>query len=378
MKLDCSYYNQEICRSCTELSMDYPEQIMSKEKTLSRLLGVSSEALLPTITSPLSGFRSKAKFVITGSLESPIIGLSGLLDLDRGREILNCPLHDPQINALLTTIKSFITLTRLAPYEIKSKRGEIKGLILYISSSSEMYLRLILRSKESLDRIRKNSAEILKSIPQLKVLSVNIQPIPHAILEGEEEIFITEREYVNHEFGQIQSKIHPRGFVQTNSQVAAKLYQKASEWIQEIKPDSFCELFSGQGAFSLTASPYFSKGLGVEINPEAVTRANLTAEENGLTNLRFISRDASLVEQEVSDFNPDVLLVNPPRRGLGEALPLIKGLSVSNFIYSSCSAESLAKDLKSLEDIYRIKRLQIFDMFPHTKHFETLVWLEKI
>lgn len=377
MKLNCSYYNQRICRSCTELEVDYTDQIAKKEETLTQLLRVSSKFLLPTVTSSLEGFRSKAKFIVTGSLELPIIGLAGIEDLDAGREILNCPLHDPQINSILISVRTFITRAKLSPYEVKAKKGELKGIILFVSSTSEVYLRFILRSKESLDRISKNSAWLLENAPNIKVLSANIQPIAHAILEGEEEIFMTPRECVTHEFGSHLAEVHPQGFIQTNTMVAKKLYQKASEWIQEIGPSKFCELFSGQGAFSLTASPYFHEGFGVEINPEAVARANKSAEKNHLPNLRFISRDASLVEKEVVEFGPDVLLVNPPRRGLGESLSIIQKLAVSHLIYSSCSAESLAKDLIALEKMYRVKRIQIFDMFPHTKHFETLVWLEK-
>lgn len=378
MKLDCSYYNQGICRSCSEIETAYSDQVRIKEKTLTELLGVSPEKLLPTETSPLQGFRSKAKFVVTGSVDRPVIGLTGLSNLDEGREILNCPLHNPHLNAALPVLKDFIRKANIPPYEIKTKKGELKGLILFISSDSEIYLRLVLRSKEALDRIRKNANLLMSGISELKVISVNIQPIPHALLEGEEEIFITETESVSHHFGKIQSEIHPRGFIQTNSDVARKLYARASEWIQEIHPQRFCELFSGQGAFSFTASAHFSQGLGVEINPDAVERADKTAKENGLSNLRFVARDAAEVETLVSEFNPDVLLVNPPRRGLGEALPMIRNLALPEFIYSSCSAESLARDLISLQDIYEIKRLQIFDMFPHTRHFETLVWLKKI
>lgn len=378
MKLVCPYYNQGICRSCTLLEVDYTDQLKQKEKTLSELLGISPSSLLPTISSKLEGFRSKAKFVVTGSQENPLIGLAGVDDLDSGREILSCPLHNPQINSVLPVLKRFISQAKLTPYEIGSKRGELKGLILFTSSTSEMYLRFILRSKESLDRIRKNLPWLQESIKDLNVISVNIQPVPHAILEGEEEIFLTSQESVGHSIGEIKSAIHPQGFVQTNEDVSKMLYKTAAKWIEEISPSKFCELFSGQGAFSFAAVRSFKEGLGVEINASAVARANQTARDSGLEHLKFIASDAAKVEKIVSDFKPEVLLVNPPRRGLGEAIEIVKQIAVKEFLYSSCSAESLAKDLESLKDHYQIKRVQIFDMFPHTKHFETLVWLQTI
>lgn len=377
MKLNCPYYNQKICLSCTEIEVDYGNQIKKKEGELTELLGVSPDNLLPTVTSSIEKFRAKAKFVITGSVDDPIIGLTGVENLDQGREILDCPLHDERINSILPSLKDFIQRAKLTPYGITSKKGEIKGIILFVSSSKEIYLRFILRSKESLDRIKKYIPSLQEENSDIKVISINIQPIPHAILEGEEEIFLTSESSVEHQFGSVRSEVHPQGFIQTNTEVAGKLYLKAAEWIRDISPEKFCELFSGQGAFSLSAAEYFRQGLGVEINPEAVDRANKTVKENHLSHLSFIAKDAGQVESEVKKFSPDALLVNPPRRGLGEALPMIQNLGVKDLIYSSCSAESLARDLKVLGNVYKIHRMQIFDMFPHTKHFETLVWLKR-
>lgn len=378
MKLNCSYYNQGICHSCTELSVSYDEQVQRKEETLTTLLGVSPEILLPTVRSELSGFRAKAKFVVTGSEEAPVIGLAGTDDLDAGREILECPLHDPRINEILPELKELIRSSKLPPYEIRAKKGEIKGIILYVSATSEIYVRLILRSKEAVDRIRKNLQAFLRTISQVKVFSLNIQPIPHAILEGAEEIFLTELTTVSHALGDKSLRIHPQGFVQTNTKIAETLYETAAEWTRALGARKFCELFSGQGAFSFAVAEAVDDGLGVEINAAAVERANATARENNLHHLKFLARDAAEVFPEVEAFNPDLLLVNPPRRGLGDALSPIQNLAVRSLIYSSCSAESLARDLEELRRSYTVSRLQIFDMFPHTKHFETLVLLERL
>jgi 23S rRNA (uracil747-C5)-methyltransferase len=120
------------------------------------------------------------------------------------------------------------------------------------------------------------------------------------------------------------------------------------------------------------------RAIGIEINSQAVERANQTALLNNWPHLTFIAQDAANVESQVADLKPDVLLVNPPRRGLGSTIEVIKKLKSPYFIYSSCQAETLAQDLNKLKEIYQIKKVQIFDMFPHTDHFETLVLLQLI
>lgn len=378
MKTFCSYYNQDICKSCDLISLDYSDQILTKEKTLERALtDLNYPKILPTVHSSPIAFRNKAKMVVTGNQDEPIIGLWGESDLDQGRELLACPLHVKQINEMLPALKNFIKTAKLVPYHIGSKVGELKGIILFHSEQShETYLRFILRSKESLDRIRKNQNILLQDFPHLKCISVNIQPIAHALLEGEEEIFITDKKSILHKLGKTNFLLGPRAFVQTNQEVATKLYETAATWVMETKLRRFMELYCGQGAFSFFAAPYIEHGLGVEINEEAVNEANRTAEAFGLTHLKFKSADAAKVSNEIQSFGPDIILVNPPRRGLAQATQLILEHKPKVIIYSSCNHETLCQDLQKLSTNYHITKIKIFDMFPNTNHFETLVQLD--
>jgi 23S rRNA (uracil747-C5)-methyltransferase len=378
MKTFCSYYNQVICSSCSSIEQDYSSQVEAKNQKLKHLLADFGpfDLLAPVISAPV-GFRNKAKFSITGSLDHPIIGLTGENELDQGREITNCPLHHSEINDLLKALPAFIKLANLQPYQIKLKTGELKGAIVYFSSETkEIYLRLILRSKESLDRIKKHSATLLTQFPKLTCLTANIQPVAHAILEGDEEIFFTPQHFIQHQLGEVHMTLHPQGFVQTNQEMALKLYATAAQWTLEASPSTFMELFSGQGAFSFFIQKHVKQALGVEINAEAVERANLTAKNLNLNHLSFVAQDAALVEKMVLDFNPELILVNPPRRGLAGVNQILKEVKSRYFIYSSCNAETLAQDLIQLKDHFTVVKAQVFDMFPNTDHFETLVLLE--
>ncbi|MBC7692962.1 MAG: methyltransferase domain-containing protein [Methylotenera sp.] len=382
----CSYYRDSVCRSCQWIERSYLAQIAEKEGLIrSRLAFLGDVQLEPPALSALTGFRNRAKMTVTGSVTHPVIGLVGESELDQGRELLECPVHHPRLNELISFLPAWLARAGVEPYQIRERTGELKGLIAFHSprgkselEAAEMYLRFVLRSRACLDRLRKNLPELLARFPDLKCVSANLQPIPHAILEGHEEVYLTERRTISHRLGAVVLKLSPQAFVQTNVSVAVALYQKAAEWIQELGPSRFLELYCGQGAFSLTAAGSAAKNfkaLGIEINPDAVQSANETASDLGLSQVSFRCLDATKVGQELKEFAPELVLVNPPRRGLGEGVELLKSALPENLLYSSCSLPSLEADLRALEPFYSLKKVQLFDLFPHTHHFETLVWL---
>lgn len=377
----CHYFEQKHCLSCEWIRDPYAEQLQKKERILrEKLAFLPGFTVLPSQPSSESSFRNRIKMSVTGTLESPVIGLLGEVNLDEGRELLDCPIQHVRLNELLAAIPDLIRRYQLIPYRIQEKKGELKGLIAF-HSSTEMYLRFVLRSKECVARIKKLLPELQRQFPDLVCVSANIQPIPHAILEGEEEIIFTERTSIDYPIGPFTLKLAPQAFVQTNREVAAKLYQTAAEWIRTASPKKMMELYCGQGAFSFFAaklSPEIEKVLGVEINEDAVRTANETVQRLGLPRLHFICSDATQVAAEVKDFAPELILVNPPRAGLKSGVKMLVHQGAPYVVYSSCSLDSLSKDLEELSTAYSLKKVQIFDLFPHTEHFEVLAFLEKM
>ena len=379
----CSYFNTDICRSCELIDQDLTKQISNKEILLKNALAfLGSLNLENTTQSKTLAFRNKAKWIVTGTLSEPIIGLTGKTELDEGRELLDCPIIHPRITELSKSLPKLINEFSLTPYRIKERKGELKALIVFYSPySKQMYLRFVLRSTECILRIKKLIPRLQSEFPDLACISANIQAIPQAVLEGPEEIYLTPQEYILHTLpsanGDIPFKLSPQAFVQTNTECSIELYKKAAEWIAEIKPLKFLELYCGQGAFSFFAASSTQNSLGIEINEEAIKMAEETAATLKLSHLKFLASDALRIKKEIEKFSPDLILVNPPRRGLGKSTEDILSAKARHFIYSSCSYESLSYDLRAFHEYYNVRKIQIFDMFPHTKHFETLVWLEQ-
>lgn len=375
----CQYYNQSICRSCEWLEYSLDEQLERKQRALAeKFAHWDSVPLEAPARSSDRAFRHRAKLSVTGSEALPIVGLLGESDLDRGRELLECPIHHPRLNEVIRALPEFIRTYRLTPYRISERTGELKGVIAFYSpESEEMYLRWVLRSQECVSRLRKALPELQVRFPFLVSVSANIQPIPHAILEGDQEIFLTERTSIRHRMGAVDLALAPQAFVQTNSEVARQLYETAASWIADRPAERMLELYCGQGAFSFFAAHSARSILGIEINADAVRVANETAVSRGYSHLKFVASDATQVEQEAVDYQPDLILVNPPRRGIGQGVETLRKVQPARLFYSSCSVDSLAFDLERVRDLYRIRRARIFDLFPHTAHLEILVELER-
>ncbi len=375
----CLYYERSICRSCSWIEHDYEEQIRLKERSLKAALRFFPELPLePSVRSPEQGFRNRAKMIITGTLDAPIVGLTGDADLDQGRELLNCPIHHPRLNEVIVDLPRWIQEYQLTPYRIRERKGELKAIIAFYSpKSGQMYLRWVLRSRECVARIKKALPRLQERFPSLVCVSANIQPVPHAILEGPEELVLTRQEHIDHEIGGIRMRLSPRAFVQTNVGVASRLYETAAQWVKASGSQRMLELYCGQGAFSFFSAGSADQLLGIEINEQAVRSASETARSLGLDNVRFKAADATQVSDEIRKFRPELILANPPRRGLADGVRLIRDHLPEHFVYSSCAAETLATDLQALSDRYGVQRAQLFDMFPHTEHFETLVWLRR-
>jgi 23S rRNA (uracil747-C5)-methyltransferase len=363
----CPHFNLATCRSCTMIDTPIDKQIKLKE---SRLRAITQIPIEQTVSLNPKNFRDKIKLTVSGSVESPQIGI---LQGFEGVEILDCPIQAETLNLTLKTLKSFITKFNLTPYHILEKKGELKGLIISWSPvTKQMMLRFVLRSKEALDRIRIG----LNELSSFHVVSVNLQPIAHAILEGDEEIILTENSFITHQSGDVQIEYGPQGFMQTNLIVANQLYETATSWIRALKIHKVADLFCGSGAFSMHLAHAHINVLGIEINPHAIERASHAAMKQDLK-AKFIAAPSENVLSELIQYKPEAILVNPPRRGLGSTKKLIQEIYPQHIFYSSCSVESLAADLEILKDLYQVQKAQIFDMFPHTNHFESLIHLKR-
>lgn len=368
----CSYYDTRVCHSCSLIDLFYSEQLTEKGAHLHKALEpfAVSEWLKPT-SSQLKGFRNKAKMVASNADEGIILGLSDEVSL------IGCPLYDVSMQTVLNHVQNWLRGLGIKAYDVQKKKGELKYVLLTRSShNGTMMLRFVLRSHGIISRLEGNLAALMALAPEVKVITVNIQPIHMAILEGDEEIFLTEQTRLEEQLNDIPLFIRPKSFFQTNPEVAAKLYKTVAKWTDELEAKTVIDLFCGVGGFALHVANNERSVVGIEIESEAIACAKESARALGIETLTFEALDAVTFSTETSKA-PDVVIVNPPRRGLGQELcKWLERVSPSDIMYSSCNAMSLARDLEWLKS-YECVKVQLFDMFPHTEHYETLVHLKK-
>lgn len=414
----CQLHDASLCRSCPNLDLPLAQQLQLKQSAVQATLAgqVETAAWLEPFASAPSHFRNKAKLAVSGTTHAPVLGLVDRFD--NGTDLTSCPLHVNEIKAALAPLTRAITRMGLQPYSIVKRRGELKHVLITASANGQLMVRFVLRSTAQLPAIRKGAPRLQSELPGLRVLSVNIQPRPAAILEGEREIILSQDStldmplylpelggdgvVVNNKKSVLPLVLPPQSFFQTNSDVAAGLYAQARAWARDYAggqagvltgepgaggahPDatqssqSIWDLYCGVGGFALALAQPGAQVLGVEVSAPAIDGARAAAARLGLTSpqVRFEAGDASVLDasgQVYGHDKPDLLVVNPPRRGIGELAASIEGSGIKRVLYSSCNPASLAKDLEVMSS-YRVRRARLFDMFPHTNHAEVLVEL---
>ena len=402
----CALHDAGTCRSCPHLSLPMPDQLAAKQSRVAALLAEHVPAELwqaPAASAP-TGFRNKAKMAVAGTAAHPTLGI--LDGAGCGVDLRTCPLHVPAIEAALPVLADLITELGLRPYDVPARRGELKYVLVTASPDDDLMVRFVLRSRRHLERLHAALPDLRRSLPQLAVVSVNIQGVHQAVIEGPEEIVLTEEDRLlmrlrlpspdgSSRTGRCTDGVElplylpTRSFFQTNTAVAEELYATARSWAEESEPARVWDLFCGVGGFALALAAPGRRVLGVEVSAPAIDGARDAAALMGLDPdlVRFEAGDARVLDPaadpdgsipgEVEAERPDLLVVNPPRRGIGEQLSTrIEASGVERVLYSSCNPRTLATDLAHLPSM-RVVRARLFDMFPHTDHAEVLVELAR-
>ncbi|WP_333608830.1 23S rRNA (uracil(747)-C(5))-methyltransferase RlmC [Arsukibacterium sp.] len=374
--MQCQHFQAGRCQSCNWLDKPYPQQLQLKQQQLAALMAPFAPAqLLAPMASAEQGFRYKAKMVALGSVAQPVLGIINA----KGEQVdlADCPLYPDSFAPVFALCKAFICRARLTPYDIASRNGELKYILLSQSlHSGRFMLRFVLRSKNCLASITKHLPWLLQHLPELELCSVNLQPAAAAIIEGAEEIILTEQTVLAEQLNQVPLYLQPQSFFQTQPVIAASLYRTAAQWLAELQQQQgqfrqIWDLFCGVGGFGLHLVQPEQRLVGIEISAAAINSAQRSAAELGLSKVSFAALDATAFAHAAAKA-PDLLVVNPPRRGLGAALCQdIERLAPGWLLYSSCNASTLAQDLAQLSQ-YQLLKVQLFDMFAHSSHYEVL------
>lgn len=379
----CDYFDAGRCRSCALMGMPYAVQLGEKDAHVREALAetVPRAAWEDPFASIESGFRNKAKLVVGGRRGAPVLGI-----LDSGSQVVDltgCGLYEPGLHEAVLRLTGLVGELGLTPYDVATRNGELKHVLVTHSPAGELMLRFVLRSPGQLPRLREHLTSITSTLPGARVVTANLLPEHKAVLEGAQEMVLSPDTTLTMQVNDVPLHLRPQSFFQTNTAVAAGLYRQARAWVDALGVGTAWDLFGGVGGFALhlaTCSSPPARVVGVEVSAEATASARQSATElEGrvpLSRTEFHTADSTAYA--LSHAPADIVVVNPPRRGIGSVLAgwLEEHRAVRHVLYSSCNATSLAADLAAMPSL-RPVRARLFDMFPQTRHHEVLLLLER-
>ena len=379
--MQCDYFDAGRCRSCTLMGTPYDEQLAAKQHRATVALADVAPRLewLDPARSPASHYRNKAKLVVGGRAGHPTLGI--LDERGRGVDLRRCGLYEPGLAATFDPLHRFVADLGLEPYDVPARRGELKYLIVTHSPDGEHLVRFVLRSERHLADLRAALPRLLADLPSVRVVTANLHPEHKAVLEGETEVPLTEQTLLPMRVGDATLLLGPRSFFQTNTTVAAALYRQARDWVDAADPTTVWDLYCGVGGFARHVTAPGRTVVGVETSADAVDAARAAARLPADAAMpasapapTFVVGDATTVRLSPA---PDLVVVNPPRRGIGPDLAAwLDASPATDVLYSSCNVDSLARDLANMPSLQPVAG-RVFDMFPQTPHTEVMVRLAR-
>lgn len=399
----CALYRQ--CGGCQLQPLSYEKQLEFKNNkvrgNLIRIGGFPEEKvdewMLPVIGMEVPfRYRNKAQFPVGYDKNGEIVFGFYASHSHTIIPIEDCYLGVETNKEILNTIRIWMRQYEIAPYNEESGKGLIRHVLLrYGFATDEIMVCLVINGKVL--PYGQELAELLSKIPGMTSISYNINTKNTNVILGDKTVSIWGKAYITDYIKQFSFQISPQSFYQVNPAQTEKLYELALEFAGLTGSESVWDLYCGIGTISLFLSQKAKQVYGVEIVPQAIADARDNAKRNGVTNVEFFvgkaeevlpefyereskklsnaSNSSNAVEQQM--LRPDVIVVDPPRKGCDEkCLEVMMKMQPSRIIYVSCDSATLARDLKMLcGGGYEIKKVQAVDQFGQTVHVETCVLL---
>ncbi len=292
-----------------------------------------------------------------------------------------CYIQNRVIDMLSKEVFNILIKNNFVGYNEQDGTGDIRHIVIKRgTNTSDIMVVLVVNSKSILKDIR-----IDKVVKEIKSISQNIQGIFLNLNEsrtneilGSKTVCVYGKEYITERISDYTYYISPKSFFQVNTSQAEIMYHVLEEKLKLSKNDILFDLYSGVGSIGIFLSKNVAKVYGIEIEEEAVKMANMNIDLNNVTNCEYI---AGSVEDKIEEFKkrnifPDVIVVDPPRKGLDEkSIEYILNFRPQKIGYVSCNPATLVRDLKLLEKEYTILDITPIDMFPQTSNVECVAVL---
>ena len=377
-KPECPYYGR--CGGCDFQHLSYPEELWAKRRrvqdALKRLGGTDVEVEEILGAANPTHYRNKSQYPV---------GPDGAIGFYRSRShevvpVERCLIQPEASDRTAGAVGEWMRRYRVSAYDESTGKGLVRHIYVRVNAAGESLCCVVVNGKR-LPREPELAALIRSAAPKTVGVVLNTNTRPGNVILGERYRAIWGRDYLMDTLCGLEFKLSVPSFYQVNRAQAEVLYQKALEFAGLTGQETVLDLYCGTGTITLCLARRAARAIGAEIVPPAVADARENALRNGIENVEFFCGDAAAVaaQLESEGLRPDVITVDPPRKGLSpEVIASIAGMGPDRVVYVSCDPATLGRDVKLFAGFgYRADRACAVDMFPGTRHVETVVQLSK-
>ncbi len=373
------------CGGCQLQHMDYEAQLIWKRQQVSDALeriGKLEAEVLPVLgmDQPYH-YRNKAQLPL-GKQQGELVmgffekGSHDIVDLE------TCEIQHPLITKLALVLKQIAQDLPIEPYDEVSHTGVLRHAVIRVSFSEEKLMLILVTRTPNLPAQDELIARLMEGVPELVSVAHNMNPHVTNVILGRETRVIWGEGYLMDSIGHLRYAISPGSFFQVNPSQTKVLYDLVRETMPLTGIETILDLYCGAGTIGLYLAENARMVIGVETFPAAVEDARYNAQINDITNAEFVAGKA---EDEVPRLlqkhkRIDGVILDPPRKGCeASLLDSIVKAKVPSIVYVSCNPSTLARDLSYLAARgYDVGEVQPVDLFPWTRHVETVVLMSRL
>ncbi|MBP3921987.1 MAG: 23S rRNA (uracil(1939)-C(5))-methyltransferase RlmD [Ruminiclostridium sp.] len=374
----CPYIKK--CSGCQLGNLNYPSQLSFKQTRVIKLMGKFCHVdEIKGMDCPYH-YRNKmqaAFFKKNGKLTS------GIYQSVTGRitETENCLIEDKLSNEIALACRKLFDSFKMKPYNEEAGTGFVRHLLIRRGFATNEIMVVIVTAEGKFPSVRSFVNALINKFPDIKTIVWNINDTELFLALGEKNEILYGDGYIEDILCGLKFRISPRSFYQINPVQTEYLYSKTMELADLKLSDVVIDAYCGTGTIGLIAAEKVKKVIGVEVNQSAIDDAIKNAELNSITSVEFFCDDAGkfMVALAEKGEKADVVFTDPPRAGCSrEFLQSLVKLSPRRIVYISCNPETLARDMQYLlHKGYRAEKIQPVDMFPHTRHVECIVCIQR-
>jgi 23S rRNA (uracil1939-C5)-methyltransferase len=377
----CDHY--PACGGCRFQDLAYDEQVAAKEsqvrEALIRIGGLAEPPLEPILPAEsIFRYRNKLEYSFAPGPSGPVLGFHKAGRWDEIIDIAECWLTTDLGNRIREAVRAWARESGLRAYDQAEGTGYLRHLVYREGrNTGQVMLQLVTAPGELPDsfvQAVRRFAEVRSVHHAVNDRPAEVTNVPTTLLWGEDAI--------EEQLSGLRFRVRPNAFLQTNTEMAERLYGLAVEAAGLTGQETVWDLYCGIGTIGLSMASKALTVWGVDMSEESIACAIENADLNGITNSAFFAGDVGQAVEELRDRSgiPDVVVVDPPRAGLtNKAVRRLGRIGAPRIVYVSCNPTTLAGNVKQLAADwgYELKRAKPVDMFPHTPHVECVSLLER-